>query len=228
MSASSRPTRARSISSTSPGRPACRGRSSSSATGPVGRSSRPRQRASSQDVRLTGWVDQSATAAWLRHASLLVFPSRGPESLSRVLIEASALGVPIAAMHTGGTADIVVHGRTGLLSATPEALAQDVSRLVADAGLRQRLGEAARRHAEQHFEPRRSSRASRRSTPICSAGRGPHEIRTARRRRRPLGVSAARARRTRAPRLRPRPAPRPRRCGSDADHATRQRRRRDP
>ncbi len=109
-------------------------------------------RASSQDVRLTGWVDQSATAAWLRHASLLVFPSRGPESLSRVLIEASALGVPIAAMLTGGTADIVVHGRTGLLSATPAALAHDVGRLVADAGLRQRLGDAARRHAEQHFD----------------------------------------------------------------------------
>ena len=39
---------------------------------------------------------------------MLVFTSRGPESLSRVLIEASALGVPIAAMNTGGTPDIVV------------------------------------------------------------------------------------------------------------------------
>jgi glycosyltransferase involved in cell wall biosynthesis len=42
----------------------------------------------------------------------------GPEPLSRVLIEASALGVPIAAMNTGGTPDIVVDKRTGLLSNT--------------------------------------------------------------------------------------------------------------
>ena len=47
---------------------------------------------------------------------MLIFPSRGPESLSRVLIEASALGVPIAAMDTGGTRDIVEHDVTGLLS----------------------------------------------------------------------------------------------------------------
>ena len=37
----------------------------------------------------------------MRHAALLAFPSHGPESLSRVLIEASALGLPIAAMEGG-------------------------------------------------------------------------------------------------------------------------------
>ena len=58
-----------------------------------------------------------------------MFPSRGPESLSRVLIEASALGVPIAAMDTGGTRDIIEPDVTGLLSATPDELAHDVRRL---------------------------------------------------------------------------------------------------
>ena len=77
-----------------------------------------------RDVRLVGWVDRTQTTAWLAHASLLIFTSRGPESLSRVLLEASALGVPIAAMNTGGTPDIVKHGETGLLSSTPEALAR--------------------------------------------------------------------------------------------------------
>ena len=71
---------------------------------------------SDRDVRLIGWVDQDAAASWLAHASLLIFTSRGPESLSRVLIEASALGVPIAAMNTGGTPDIVADEQTGLLS----------------------------------------------------------------------------------------------------------------
>jgi glycosyltransferase involved in cell wall biosynthesis len=70
---------------------------------------------STHDIRLLGWVNQREAAALLAHASLLIFPSRGPESLSRVLIEASALGVPIAAMHTGGTGDIIVDEETGLL-----------------------------------------------------------------------------------------------------------------
>ena len=56
----------------------------------------------------------------LARASMLIFPSRGPESLSRVLLEASALGVPIAAMDTGGTRDIIEPGVTGLLASTPE------------------------------------------------------------------------------------------------------------
>lgn len=107
---------------------------------------------STRDVRLVGWIDQAQTAAWLRHASMLIFPSRGPESLSRVLLEASALGVAIAAMHTGGTPDIIIDERTGLLSSTPEELADDVRRLREDATLRERLGAAAADHARAHFD----------------------------------------------------------------------------
>ena len=105
-----------------------------------------------RDIRFLGWVDQARATALLAHATMLIFPSRGPESLSRVLLEASALGVPIAAMATGGTGDIVEHGVTGLLSETPTALAADVRRLTADADLRRRLGEAARRRAEERFD----------------------------------------------------------------------------
>ena len=107
---------------------------------------------SSLDIRMIGWVDQRAAATWMAHASMLIFPSRGPESLSRVLIEASALGVPIAAMRTGGTPDVVIDEETGLLSGTPEELADDIRRLRGDADLRTRLGAAARRHAEAHFD----------------------------------------------------------------------------
>src|SRR5262249_43741706 len=84
--------------------------------------------------------------------AMLIFPSRGPESLSRVLIEASALGIPIAAMDTGGTRDIIEPGVTGLLSTSPEALAADVRRLRQDSALRARLGEAAKRKIEPGFD----------------------------------------------------------------------------
>lgn len=109
-------------------------------------------RRSRRDVRFAGWVDQEQTAGWMAHAAILLFPSRGPESLSRVLIEASALGVAIAAMQTGGTADIVVHGETGLLSTTTEGLAADLRRLRADEDLRRRLGAAARERATARFD----------------------------------------------------------------------------
>ena len=87
---------------------------------------------------------------------MLVFPSRGPESLSRVLLEASALGVPIAAMNTGGTPDIVKHEETGLLSTTPDALADDVRRLVGDEALRSAAGVAPRTRRSRRSTPHRS------------------------------------------------------------------------
>jgi glycogen(starch) synthase len=111
-----------------------------------------RAAASTRQVRFAGWVDRDAAIAWLAHASLLVFPSRGPESLSRVLIEASALGVPIAAMNTGGTPDIVIDNETGLLSETAAGLAADVRRLRDDASLRSRLGAAAKHHVDARFD----------------------------------------------------------------------------
>lgn len=107
-----------------------------------------------RDVRFTGWLPRDEAVRWLTHATVLIFPSRGPESLSRVLIEASALGVPIAAMNTGGTADIVEDESTGLLSRTPQELAADVRRLVEDAPLRRRLGAAAQMRAAEHFDSR--------------------------------------------------------------------------
>lgn len=109
-------------------------------------------KASGKRVEFTGWVDKDEATRLLAGAALLIFPSRGPESLSRVLIEASALGVPIAAMDTGGTRDIIEPGVTGLLSMSPDGLADDVRRLWADAALRRRLGDAARLKIEREFD----------------------------------------------------------------------------
>jgi glycosyltransferase involved in cell wall biosynthesis len=108
--------------------------------------------ASGRDVRFVGWIDQGAAAGWLGHAAMLLFPSRGPESLSRVLLEASALGLPIAAMDTGGTRDIIEPGVTGLLSSSPEEFAEDVRTLRQDEALRGRLGVGARRKVESEFD----------------------------------------------------------------------------
>jgi glycosyltransferase involved in cell wall biosynthesis len=108
-------------------------------------------RARGRDVRFTGWVPRPEALRWLAHASVLVFPSHGPESLSRVLLEAGALGVPVAAMDTGGTRDIVIPGVTGLLSDSADALGSDLARLVADRALATSLADAARAHVERTF-----------------------------------------------------------------------------
>ena len=105
-----------------------------------------------RDVRIVGWQAHTDTLAWIRHANLLVFPSHWREPLSRVLLEASALGLPIAAMNTGGTTDVVIHGQTGLLSHSVGELGRHVAALRRDAELRARLGAAAKRRVERTFD----------------------------------------------------------------------------
>lgn len=109
-------------------------------------------RAAGRDVRFTGWLAHGEVLAWMRHARALVFTSHWREPLSRVLLEASAVGCPIAAVDTGGTADIVVDGETGLLSRSTTELGRHVARLCGDAALRARLGAAARRRMERTFD----------------------------------------------------------------------------
>jgi glycosyltransferase involved in cell wall biosynthesis len=104
------------------------------------------------DIRVLQWMERDEVFRWLGHAEFLIFPSSWPEPLSRVLLEASALSRPIAAMNTGGTADVVVDEVTGLLSATAVDLAEDVARLAADSDLRARFSSAAGRRAEELFD----------------------------------------------------------------------------
>jgi glycosyltransferase involved in cell wall biosynthesis len=109
-------------------------------------------RATGRDIRFTGWLDRKAVLGWMKHASTLVFPSHGPESLSRVLLESAALGVPIAAMDTGGTSDIVRDEVTGLLAGTPDELGRAIARIAGDPALAGRLGAAARDHVRATFD----------------------------------------------------------------------------
>ena len=119
--------------------------------GPLRASLETSAREAGVTLHVLGWLPRHETVRWIRHAALLAFPSYGPESLSRVLIEASALGVPIAAMDTGGTRDIIHPGLTGLLSADAGSFSQDLARLYGDARLRASLGAQARVEARSRF-----------------------------------------------------------------------------
>jgi glycosyltransferase involved in cell wall biosynthesis len=89
-------------------------------------------------------------------ADLFVLSSRN-EGMARVLIEAAASGLPAVATGVSGTHLAVDHGRTGLVvpSEQPTALGDAIVELLDAPERRTRLGQAARRLAEQRFDARR-------------------------------------------------------------------------
>jgi glycosyltransferase involved in cell wall biosynthesis len=82
----------------------------------------------------------------LRRAHFTVVPSILPEAFGLAALETAAAGKPIVASDIGGLRDIVVDGETGLLvtAGDVEAMAAALGRLLGDAGLRERMGAAAR------------------------------------------------------------------------------------
>lgn len=93
-------------------------------------------------LQMRGWAEREDVLRAMRRATALVFPSLWPEPLSRVLLEALALGTPIAAMDTGGTREILT-GESGLVVSDAQGLGEAVGRLARDEALRSRTREAA-------------------------------------------------------------------------------------
>ena len=98
-----------------------------------------------------GWAEREDVLRTLARAEALVFPALWPEPLSRVLLEALALGVPAAAMDTGGTGEILREG-SGLLASDAQGLGLALGRLLGDAALRRDTADRARARA-QAFSP---------------------------------------------------------------------------
>ncbi|HIE10996.1 MAG TPA: glycosyltransferase [Kiritimatiellae bacterium] len=84
---------------------------------------------------------------------ILVHPSTEFDSLPTVLIEAASAGIPVVAAGVGGVPEIVVDGETGFLfdPAYPEQGLMRLRHLLHDAGLRRRMGGAARALFCQRF-----------------------------------------------------------------------------
>jgi len=96
---------------------------------------------------IRGWAEREDVLRCLARATVLVFPSVWPEPMSRVLLEALALGTPVAAMATGGTRELLGPDGAGLVVDDVGALGDAVSRLAGDEALRGRTREAARARA---------------------------------------------------------------------------------
>ncbi len=103
---------------------------------------------------------------WMRRAAMLVLPSiktssGREEGLGMVMLEAAASGVPGIGCRVGGIAEGIAEGETGFLvpERDPEALSVAMGTLLANPSLRLRMGEAARRRMEQHFDLTRQTAA---------------------------------------------------------------------
>lgn len=91
--------------------------------------------------------------ALLADADVFVLSSTS-EGMPLTVLEAMAAGLPVVASAVGGLPELVEDGVTGLLvpPRDPEALADVLRRLLADADLRRRLGAAGRARAEERFD----------------------------------------------------------------------------
>ena len=111
-------------------------------------------------VRLTGLLAPGALAAAYAAADVVLFPSEWEEPWGLVPLEAMAVGRPVVATGTGGSAEYLRAGRNCLLhpAGDARALADCVRRLAGDEELRGRLREGgfvtARRHTLAAFVER--------------------------------------------------------------------------
>jgi glycosyltransferase involved in cell wall biosynthesis len=99
-----------------------------------------------------GFVPHHELGPLYERAAVVAVPSHR-EGFGVVALEAMAHGRPVVASAVGGLLDIVVDGETGLLVPPGDvtALRAALERLLGDADLRRRLGEAGRERAREHF-----------------------------------------------------------------------------
>lgn len=76
------------------------------------------------------------------------------EGLPYSLLEAMALSKPVVATEARGNRDVVLEGETGLLVPLrrPRHLAGAILKMLGDPALAKKMGQAGRRHVEQHFK----------------------------------------------------------------------------
>ncbi|MGH3739872.1 MAG: glycosyltransferase family 4 protein [Micromonosporaceae bacterium] len=104
-------------------------------------------------VSFTGFLNDQELPALLAAADALVAPSRY-EPFGMIALEAFAAGTPVVAASTGGLAEIIDPGVTGLTfpAAQPAALAASVDALLADEVLARRLARQAKTTARREHD----------------------------------------------------------------------------
>ncbi|MEV4351897.1 glycosyltransferase family 4 protein [Actinoplanes sp. NPDC049596] len=105
-----------------------------------------------EGVTFAGFLTGHHLTALMGASDCYVVPSIY-EPFGMVALEAAAAGTPIAVADTGGLAEIVDHGETGVkfTPGDPAALTEAVSSVLADRDLARRLARRARRRVREDF-----------------------------------------------------------------------------
>lgn len=98
-------------------------------------------------------VSGAAKDDLLASAAVLLFPPREPEGHPRVVLEATAAGLPVVATDRGAIAETIEDGICGFVlpDPDPEALAEKLVELLVDNDLRGRMSVASRNAYELRF-----------------------------------------------------------------------------
>lgn len=106
-------------------------------------------------VRVLGSIPHPALQGLYRLADVVVSAASWPEPLGRTIIEALGAGRPVVATAVGGTMELVLHEKTGLLvpPRNPQALAEAILNLLKQPDLARRLGDAGRDHVQNLLNP---------------------------------------------------------------------------
>ncbi|MGE0407216.1 MAG: glycosyltransferase [Candidatus Korobacteraceae bacterium] len=114
--------------------------------------------AAPRGIECLGWRPQSEVQEIMRNARFLVFPSEWYEGFPVTLAQAFAAGLPVVASDLGGMAEIVSHGRTGLLFRAGDAndLGQTISLLLQTPELLPSMRVACRADYDAKYTPERN------------------------------------------------------------------------
>ena len=91
------------------------------------------------------------------HCQVVIYPTIGEEPFGLVPLEAMACAKPVVVTKSGGLVESVIDGETGFIIEKRDVntLAEKICLLLRDEKLAQQMGEAGRRHVEEHFSQER-------------------------------------------------------------------------
>jgi glycosyltransferase involved in cell wall biosynthesis len=106
-----------------------------------------------RSILWTGFLESPTESGLFDAADIICQLSRWEEAFGYVIAEGMSFAKPVVATRVGGIPEVIRHEETGLLSPRrdPQTAAENICRLLGDAALRRKFGEAGRVRIKQKF-----------------------------------------------------------------------------